>query len=100
MCSDEQRELPTSSENMPDGGEPLDVDVQETSEVEPIYPLYIARYDYTSRSDNEMSFKRGDQFFIINNDNNDWWYARAKHSDQEGCVPNNYIAKSPIDAEE
>ena len=86
MCSDDDK--------------PLDVDTQETSEVELIYPLYIAKYDYASRSDNEMSFKRGDQFFIINNDNKDWWYARAKHSGEEGHVPNNYVTKSPIDAEE
>lgn len=100
MCTDEQRRLPTSSEDLPDDSKALDIDIQDTLGVEPIYPLYIARYDYTSRSDIEMSFKRGDQFYIINNDNNDWWYARAKHSGEEGCVPNNYISKAPLDAEE
>lgn len=69
-------------------------------EVELIYPLFIAKFDYTSKGDREMSFKRGDQFYIINNDDNDWWFARAKHSGQEGCVPNNYITRSPLDAEE
>ena len=47
-----------------------------------------------------MSFKRGDLFFITNNENNDWWHAKAKHSGEEGCVPNNYITEAPLGAEE
>ena len=100
VCTDEQKKLPTSSEDLPGNGEALDVGTRDTLGVEPIYPLYIARYDYTSRSDSEMSFKRGDQFYIMNNDHNDWWYAKAKHSGELGCVPNNYISKAPLDAEE
>ena len=96
MCSGEQRSPTYSDEVL----ESSNVDLQDASDVEPIFPLFIAKYDYTSRVDNGMSFRRGDQFYVINNDDKDWWFARAKHSGQEGCVPNNYIAKSPLDAEE
>ena len=39
-----------------------------------------------------MSFKKGDQLIITDDDDRDWWFARAKHSDQEGYVPTSYIA--------
>ena len=48
-----------------------------------------------------MSFKKGDELFIINNDDKDWWFARAKSSGQEGCVPSSYVAElKSLDAEE
>ena len=107
MCLGTQRSS-TPLENVSDPGDsPLPdngVDKPDSNlgspEVELIFPLYIAKYDYTSKGDREMSFKRGDQFYIINDDDNDWWFARAKHSSQEGCVPNNYITRAPLDAEE
>ena len=48
-----------------------------------------------------MSFNKGDELFIIRNDDEDWWFARAKSSGKEGCVPSNYVAKSnSLEAEE
>ena len=96
--------MPTLSEGISTDNKPSDFDSDDyesvTSETEPIYPLFLAKYDYTAMSDHDMSFKRGDQLLIINTDNQDWWFARAKHSGQEGSVPSNYITKSPLDMEE
>ena len=67
------------------------------------YPLYVAKYDYSSEGlpDKYLSFKKGDLFYMLNTNEEDWWFARAKHSGQEGYVPNNYIAKSnTLEAEE
>ena len=48
-----------------------------------------------------MSFKKGDKLFITNNDDDEWWFARAKSSGQEGCVPCSYVAEfKSLDAEE
>ena len=48
-----------------------------------------------------MSFNKGDKLFIINNDDEYWWLARAKSSGQEGCVPSSYVAEfKSLDAEE
>lgn len=99
LCSGNQKS-PTSTEDVQGDSKSLDADLQNEPEVELIYPLFIAKYDYTSKTGKEMSFKRGDQFFIINNNDDDWWVARTKYTGQEGCVPNNYISKSPLDAEE
>lgn len=108
-----QKPLPTLAENVPDNSKPSHVSEDKLENVsedtpegmsepaEPIYLLYIAKYDYRAKTENEMSFKRGDQLYIINkNDGEDWWFAKAKYSGQEGCVPNNYITKSHLDTEE
>ena len=48
-----------------------------------------------------MSFNKGDKLYIINNDDKDWWFARAKSSGQEGCVPSSYVAEfNSLEAEE
>ena len=66
---------------------------------EPSFPLFVAKYPYSSRADNELSFKKGDLLHIINKDEGDWWFAKAKETGQEGYIPSNYIArKSPEDA--
>ena len=71
------------------------------SEVEPTHTLFVAKYDYKSQTAKDMSFKKGDELFIINSDNKDWWFARAKNSGQEGCVPSSYVAQlKSLDAEE
>ena len=60
---------------------------------EPNYPLFIAKYDFSSTDDEDLSFKKGDLLYVINRDKDDWWYARAKHTGQEGYIPINYVTK-------
>ena len=68
---------------------------------QPTHPLFVAKYDYKSQTDKEMSFNKGDELYIINDDDEDWWFARAKSSGQEGCVPSSYVAESnSLEAEE
>ena len=57
------------------------------------YPRFIAKDDFSSEIDGYLSFKKGDQLYIINQDNKNWWYARAKDSGQEGYIPVNYITR-------
>jgi len=67
----------------------------------PNYPLFVGKYDYSSRTDDDFSFKKGDLMYIINNDDDDWWLARVKHSGQEGYIPSNYVVDfNLLDAEE
>ena len=64
------------------------------------YPIYIGKYDYDKRADYDVSFKKGDQMYIINTDEGDWWWARLKDSGKEGYIPSNYVANNNLDAEE
>ncbi|VDI07629.1 Hypothetical predicted protein, partial [Mytilus galloprovincialis] len=57
-----------------------------------------ALYDYDARAEDDLSFKKGDLLFLLDENDADWWFAR--HSDprytnnkNEGYVPRNYVAK-------
>lgn len=62
---------------------------------------FIALYDYEARTEDDLSFKKGDKFHIINNSEGDWWEARSLRSGKTGYVPSNYVAPTDsIQAEE
>ena len=68
---------------------------------EPNYPVYVGKYDYDSRTDDDLSFKKGDLLYIISTDEGDWWFARSKDNGREGYIPSNYVAEwKSLDAEE
>lgn len=65
------------------------------------YPIYVGKYDYDSRTDDDLSFKKGDLMYIISTDEGDWWFARSKDNGKEGYIPSNYVAEyKSLDAEE
>ena len=59
----------------------------------PSYPLFVAKYNYSAEVDNVLSFKKGDVFYIINDDEENWWFVRSKDSKNQGYVPSNYFAE-------
>ncbi|KAH9364255.1 hypothetical protein HPB48_000381 [Haemaphysalis longicornis] len=57
-------------------------------------------YDYDARTDEDLSFKKGEHLEILNDTQGDWWFARSKSTKQEGYIPSNYVAKlKSIEAE-
>ena len=66
------------------------------------YPIFVGKYDYDSRTDDDLSFKKGDLMYIISTDEGDWWFARSKDvPGREGYIPSNYVAEyKSLDAEE
>nr|XP_002126540.1 tyrosine-protein kinase Fgr-like [Ciona intestinalis] len=61
---------------------------------------YVAMYDYDARTHEDLSFRKGETLFILNNEG-DWWQARSAASGQEGYVPSNYVAPAGgLDCEE
>ncbi|XP_063810760.1 tyrosine-protein kinase Fgr isoform X2 [Pseudophryne corroboree] len=62
---------------------------------------FIALYDYEARTEDDLSFVKGDKLHIINNFEGDWWEARSLRSGATGYVPSNYVAPvNSIQAEE
>lgn len=60
--------------------------------------MFVALYDYDARTDEDLSFRKGDLLEIINDTQGDWWFARAKSNKTvggktEGYIPSNYVAK-------
>jgi fyn-related kinase len=55
---------------------------------------YIALYDYTPRTNEDLAIKKGDLLYV-NEDNkqfNDWWKARHKSTGESGYIPAQYVA--------
>ncbi|KAI3358047.1 hypothetical protein L3Q82_003065 [Scortum barcoo] len=58
--------------------------------------LFIALYDYDARTDDDLTFQKGEKFQIINNTEGDWWEARSLDTGNSGYIPSNYVA--PVDS--
>ncbi|XP_021569202.1 tyrosine-protein kinase Fgr [Carlito syrichta] len=58
--------------------------------------LFIALYDYEARTEDDLSFTKGEKFHILNNTEGDWWEARSLSSGRTGYIPSNYVA--PVDS--
>ena len=63
--------------------------------------VFVALYDYEARTTEDLSFKKGERFQIINNTEGDWWEARSIATGKNGYIPSNYVAPADsIQAEE
>ena len=54
--------------------------------------LYVALYDYQSRTQGDLPFNQGDLFEILQADG-DWWMARHQTTKREGYIPSVYVAE-------
>ena len=62
--------------------------------------VFVALYDYDARTDEDLSFKKGEHLEILNDTQGDWWFARSKTTKREGYIASNYVAKlKSIEAE-
>uniref|UniRef100_A0A2K5YPY2 Tyrosine-protein kinase n=1 Tax=Mandrillus leucophaeus TaxID=9568 RepID=A0A2K5YPY2_MANLE len=57
--------------------------------------IFVALYDYEARATEDLSFKKGERFQVINNTEGDWWKARSIATGKNG-----YILSNSIQAEE
>lgn len=56
---------------------------------------YIALYDYSARTDQDLSFNAGDTLDALDKSAGDWWYAKAVtgiSASKKGYIPANYVA--------
>ncbi|KAG9336151.1 hypothetical protein JZ751_002498, partial [Albula glossodonta] len=58
--------------------------------------LFVALYDYEARTEDDLSFRKGEKFQILNNIEGDWWEARSLTTGGTGYIPSNYVA--PVDS--
>ncbi|MGH0157874.1 UNVERIFIED_CONTAM: hypothetical protein FKN15_034143 [Acipenser sinensis] len=58
--------------------------------------LFLALYEYDARTEDDLSFMKGEKFHIINNAEGDWWEARSLDTGRTGYIPSNYVA--PVDS--
>ncbi|XP_041061117.1 tyrosine-protein kinase SRK3-like isoform X1 [Carcharodon carcharias] len=80
--------------DLPSPRNSLLADSQETRHI-----VYMALYDFRARTSDELSFRAGDEFEILNDDDRSsgtWWFARKRNRSNGECtgyIPYNYVAK-------
>lgn len=64
---------------------------------------YIAQYDYSARTEEDLGFHAGDTLEALDKSAGDWWFARAltgQSAGKQGYIPANYVAPvESIDAQ-
>uniref|UniRef100_A0A8C6SFL2 Tyrosine-protein kinase n=1 Tax=Neogobius melanostomus TaxID=47308 RepID=A0A8C6SFL2_9GOBI len=69
----------------------------------PARNMYVALYDYSARTVDDLSFNTGDTLEVITKDAGQWWFAEAVNgisANRKGYIPANYVAPvESIDAE-
>lgn len=55
--------------------------------------IYVALYDYDARTNEDLSFKKGERLQVVDNTDGDWWLARSLTTQREGYIPSNYVAQ-------
>ena len=50
----------------------------------------IALYDFTGRTERELSFKKGDSLLLYTKASPEWW--EGAFAGNEGLVPSNYVS--------
>jgi hypothetical protein len=55
--------------------------------------VFVALYDYDARTDEDLSFKKGEHLEIINDTQGDWWFARYRHCTEQlsASMINNFV---------
>ena len=63
--------------------------------------MFVGNYDFDSRTDDELSFEKGDLLYIIRMDQGDRWFAQSIATGKDGYIPSTYVTKwKSLDAEE
>jgi len=63
--------------------------------------VLVALYDYDARTQEDLSFRKGERLELINRPDGEWWEARSLTTNQRGFIPSNYVAEErTINAEE
>ncbi|XP_067244327.1 SLIT-ROBO Rho GTPase-activating protein 2 isoform X3 [Chanodichthys erythropterus] len=83
-CDSTHIEPPLVDEPAPDTTSEIHNSDDESDPIEA-----IARFDYSGRTNRELSFKKGASLLLYHRASDDWWEGR--HNGTEGLVPHQYI---------
>lgn len=54
--------------------------------------VFVALYDYDARTNEDLSFRKGERLQVVDNTDSDWWLAKSLTTHKEGYIPSNYVA--------
>ena len=53
--------------------------------------MVVGKYDFDGRTDDEMSFEKGDLLYIIRMDQGDRWFAQSMATGKDGYILSTYM---------
>ncbi|XP_070556916.1 tyrosine-protein kinase STK-like [Ptychodera flava] len=53
--------------------------------------IYVALFSYNALNNDDLTFKKGDRFKIMEKGQGPWWIATALANDRQGYIPSNYV---------
>lgn len=59
---------------------------------QPKGPIYVGRFKYVARTNEDLSFEKGERLKVISGIEGDWWLAKSLVTLREGYIPRNYVA--------
>lgn len=63
--------------------------------------VFVALYDYDARTNEDLTFRKGERLQVIDNNDGDWWLAKSLVTHKEGYIPSNYVApEQSVNAQE
>ncbi|XP_072107719.1 tyrosine-protein kinase FRK [Mobula birostris] len=67
---------------------------QKTSTIGDKRIIYVALYDYSARTSEDLSFEAGERLEVIDQSLDNWWLARSlkRGRGRQGYIPSNYVA--------
>ena len=82
-------------DKVPNEEPPYQSSLNESKLVNPLfmYPVYSAKFSYTAQEKDDLTIQEGDQVFLIDGSNKDWWYMILESTRKAGFVPMNYLTK-------
>ncbi|XP_051967202.1 SLIT-ROBO Rho GTPase-activating protein 2-like isoform X2 [Xyrauchen texanus] len=83
-CDSQRIEPPLVDEPAPDATSEIHNSEDESDPIEA-----IARFDFSGRTNRELSFKKGASLLLYHRASEDWWEGR--HNGTDGLVPHQYI---------
>ncbi|XP_077366677.1 tyrosine-protein kinase FRK [Festucalex cinctus] len=69
--------------------------IQEDNKEDNIENHFVALYDYSARTEQDLSFNAGDILEVLDKRADDWWFAKAItgiSTSKQGYIPSNYVA--------
>lgn len=57
-------------------------------------PVFVAKYDYERRAEEDLGFKRGDLLCVLDStEDKNWWLACSKKGGKKGYIPSNHVVE-------
>lgn len=81
-------------------GQAMDISVVRTPSNSTQQQTVIALYNYNTKDEGDLSFRKGDRLVVIDDQDPDWWLAKNMATGAKGYIPRNYVVSEALETED